>query len=117
MRPFVGAEVRWPSPMGDFEFTGIIKSVDPLKRKVCIINEDDRAIEVHFESLRPANNFRNFLHLIDEWDVHYAKSDDSKVYETGRNTEQMLLKMFLSMNVRDKLQVEKMLLIKQLSRV
>lgn len=116
MRPYVGAEVRWPSIIGDSELTGIVKSVNYQNRKVCVITEDDKSTEVHFESLRPANNFRNFLHLIDEWDIHYDKSDDPKVYEVGKDTEQMLLKMFLSMNVRDKLQVEKMLLIKQLSR-
>lgn len=116
MRPFVGQEVRWPSPMGDFEYTGIVKSVDYVKRKVCTINEDDKAVEVYFESLRPANNFRNFLHLIDEWDSHYAKTDDPKLYEQGKNIELLLIKMALSMTIRDKLAIDKICLIKQLSK-
>lgn len=116
MTPFIGQAVRWSSIMGDHELTGMIKHVDQIKRKVLVIDDDnDKTVEVHFESLRPANNFRNFLHLIDEWNAHYNKSDDSKVYEEGKDIEQALIKMSLSMNVRDKLSLDKIVLIKQLS--
>lgn len=53
------------------------------------------------ERYDPAPTVNNFMRAIGEWDYHYRASDDSRIYNEGKEYEQALIKLFRALPQED----------------
>lgn len=96
--------------------------VPRIKGQVTVITPDNRAGKVvsifftdrtfiadcsgegvllSFDDYRPAAIAQNFLWAIDQWDYHYRASDDSRIYEEGKEYEAALIELFRQLPQED----------------
>jgi hypothetical protein len=56
---------------------------------------------VKFDHYTPAPTLNNFMRAIGEWDYHYRASDDSRIYDEGKEYEQALIELFRKLPQED----------------